>query len=72
MTILKQIRQDRGMRLRELGLQARLSQGDLSKVERRVMLAYPSWQSSIAEATGVDEAVLFDPDGFARELEGCY
>lgn len=62
---VRSVRRARGLSGAELARQVRMSESDLSKLERGIRYPYPDWRRRIAEALEASEVELFPSVGEA-------
>ena len=57
---LREIRESRKWSLTDVCVLTRIDPSSLSKIEREVWPCPPAWRRRLAEAFGIEEAVLFE------------
>lgn len=57
---LREIREARKWSLTDLCVLTRIDPSSLSKIEREVWPCPPAWRRRLAEAFGIEEAILFE------------
>jgi transcriptional regulator with XRE-family HTH domain len=68
-TLLRKLREEKGLSLFTVGSIARVRDSALSNFERRLSACYPGYRKRLAEFYGLPESALFDERNFARFVE---
>lgn len=63
MNKLKELRDDRGLSQLELARRSRMAPGDICRIEKGAIPAYPAWRKRLAKALHVSQEELFPEDG---------
>lgn len=70
MTMLRKIRQSRGLTAWDLAKRTGLHAATVSRIELARTVAYPGWRSKICGVLDVAEEQVFDPvSGFAKAVD---